>query len=303
MDSESVPSEVSENKNVEARGTEFGQSKTQEQDVKKYLPWLHPTIALRDVPGFGKGLIATEFIPEGTVVWRDAEARQTWRFTDAEARGWPKEEYDDWCNYCYQVEDTVYTGTRIRKGEKRLLDRSEYTNHSCDPNTWQEIDDDSVMTARRDIKVGDEVTYDYCTSESENSKQVAQGWKCGCSTRECRGQLTGIEYKNNILQKKYERRWSPYLQKKIDKLNGKHTNNETNNNLLSTPASCSSTTTTTNTTFTLDPSVTTSSSTPTTPLSTSTSESSSAPTTPPSPNTPTSTNPNNEFSGEVVLVN
>jgi len=282
-DSESVPSDVSENKNV--RGTEQS-SETQEKDSKKYFAWLLPTITVRDVPGLGKGLIATEFIPEGTVVWREAEARQTWRFTDEEAKKWLKEEYDDWCNYCYQFTETVYTGTRIRKGEKRLLDRSEYTNHSCDPNIWQEIDDDCVMTARRDIHVGEEVTYDYCTSESENSKQVAIGWKCGCASSVCRGKLTGTEYKNPILQKRYERRWSPYLQSRIDRMNGKH------NNLLSTPER------------TLETSVT--SITPSTPISTSASESnSSTPTTPPSPDTPTSTTHKDsiEFTTDEVLVN
>lgn len=271
MDTELVPSDVSDRK--------VGSTLlNQEKETKKYLPWLHPGITLRDVPGKGKGLIATEFITEGTVVWRDAELRQTWRFTDEEARRWPKEEYEDWINYCYQVEDTVYTGTRIRKGEKRLLDRSEYTNHSCDPNIWQEIDDDSTMTARRDIHVGDEVTYDYCSSETENSKQVAQGWKCGCGSRECRGQLTGIEYKDPTMQKKYERRWSPYIQNKIDKINNKSNTDV----LLSTPEKSSSTTSKS------------SSESPLSTLSTLSSNSSSTPTTPPTPSTPTSTNSNKD---------
>jgi len=213
----SVPS-VSENKNVEqVQGTEKGQSKTQDA---KILPWLLPAIVLQDVPGCGKGLIATEFIPEGTVVWRDAEGREAFRFTDEEARKWPKEEYDDWCFYCYQVEDNLFSATRVRKGEKRGEEPSEFTNHSCDPNIWQEIDDDFVMTARRDIKKGEHVTYDYCTSETENSKQVGFAWKCRCGSRVCRGGLSGQEYKDPTLQKLYERRWSPYIQTKIDKLKG-----------------------------------------------------------------------------------
>jgi len=300
MDTELVPSDVSDRK--------VGSTLlNQEKETKKYLPWLHPGITLRDVPGKGKGLIATKFIAEGTVVWRDAELRQTWRFTDEEARRWPKEEYEDWINYCYQVEDTVYTGTRIRKGEKRLLDRSEYTNHSCDPNIWQEIDDDSSMTARRDIHIDDEVTYDYCTSETENSKQVAQGWKCGFGSLECRGRLTGIEYKDPTMQKKYERRWSPYIQIKIDGMHKKI------NNLLSTPEKSSTTTSSNSEIIRSSSPLSTSSENSSTllntpPTSSNLSNSSSTPTTPTTPGTPTSTNSKDsvEFrtsATEEVLVN
>jgi len=181
---------------------------------------MHPSIGVRDKPGMGKGLIATEFIPEGTVVWRDSEeAMNALRYTEEELATWPKEEYDDWEIHAYQVDEVLFSGTRIRKGEEPIRDNSEYQNHSCDPNTWHQIDDDTVMTARRDIHPGDDVTYDYCTTETENSKHVAKGWKCLCGTQVCRGRLTGVEYKDLELQKRYEHRWAAYIQAKIDKVN------------------------------------------------------------------------------------
>jgi len=186
---------------------------------KNCFPWMHPAIVVRDKPGFGKGLFATEFIKEGTVVWRDSEdSMAALRYSNEELATWPKEEYDDWEIHAYQVDEWLFSGTRVPKGEEPIRDNSEYKNHCCDPTTWHQIDDDTVMTARKDINIGDDVTYDYCTTESENSKHVAKGWKCICGAKECRGKLTGVEYTDPILQKRYERRWAGYIQAKIDKL-------------------------------------------------------------------------------------
>eukprot|EP00456_Euglypha_rotunda_P058851 TRINITY_DN489_c0_g1_i1.p1 TRINITY_DN489_c0_g1~~TRINITY_DN489_c0_g1_i1.p1 ORF type:complete len:136 (-),score=9.18 TRINITY_DN489_c0_g1_i1:126-533(-) len=120
--------------------------------------------------------------------------------------------------HAYQVDELTFSGTRIKKGESPVRDPSEYKNHSCDPNVWHDIDCDTVMTARKDINIGDEVTYDYCTTETENSMHVAAGWTCRCGAKECRGKLTGEEYKDPVLQKRYARRWAGYIQEKIDKL-------------------------------------------------------------------------------------
>lgn len=42
--------------------------------------------------------------------------------------------------------------------------RTFFENHSCDPTTW--FVDDITMNARRDILPGEEITYDYSTTES-----------------------------------------------------------------------------------------------------------------------------------------
>jgi len=199
-----------------------GGKEEKKERKKNCFPWMHHAIVVRDKPGFGKGLVSTEFISEGTVVWRDSEdAMNALRYTNEELATWPKEEYDDWEIHAYQVDEWLFSGTRVRKGEEPIRDNSEYKNHSCDPNTWHVIDDDTVMTARRDIHPGDDVTYDYCTTETENSKHVAKGWKCICGAKVCRGRLTGVEYKDPELQKRYARRWAAYIQDKIDKENEK----------------------------------------------------------------------------------
>jgi len=167
-------------------------------------------------------VISKEFIPEGTVIWKDSEdSYDACWFTREEAESWPKDEFEDWKTYCYQADELHYRATKVKKGDQRNLDLGEFFNHSCDPNTWQERGNEMIMIARKDIQIGDEVTYDYCNSETENSYQVAKGWKCLCGSKVCRGKLTGEEYKDPELQIRYAGRWSDYIRDRIDKLNGK----------------------------------------------------------------------------------
>jgi len=186
-------------------------------EKKVVFSWLHPDIEVRAKPGMGKGLYATKLIPAGTIIWRDtAESIASLRCTLEEARTWSKEDYDEWVIHAYQVGDNLYSGAKVAKGQPR--DPSEYTNHSCDPSTWSKENDDDAMEALRDINPDEEITYDYCTTESENSLHAAAKWDCKCGAQNCRGKLTGLEYKNIELQKRYENRWASYIQKKIDKL-------------------------------------------------------------------------------------
>jgi len=201
-----------------------GEQKDKKEKVRtKTFPWMHPAIKPKSKPGFGMGLFCDEFIPEGTVVWRDSdESMEALRYTREQIEAFPEDEAEDFRIHAYQVDELMFSGTLIKKGDPDpVRDPSEYKNHSCDPNVWHEIDCDTVMTARKDINPGDEVTYDYCTTETENSMHVAARWTCKCGAKECRGKLTGVEYQDPALQKRYEHRWAEYIQKKIDAYNAK----------------------------------------------------------------------------------
>lgn len=60
-----------------------------------------------------------------------------------------------------------------------------YINHSCDPNAG--IKGSVTFIALRDIKEGEEITFDY--SISEDSKWELQ---CSCGSKKCRGRIGGI---------------------------------------------------------------------------------------------------------------
>lgn len=58
-----------------------------------------------------------------------------------------------------------------------------HTNHSCDPNAVVQVEQDGsrYCVARRDIKAGQEITYDYCIDGFGDSV-----WQCNCGNARCR---------------------------------------------------------------------------------------------------------------------
>lgn len=90
----------------------------------------------------------------------------------------------------------VYTNVRdrwsieIRPGffQAYTSDVDDYINHSCDPNLALLIKADGVFfVALRDIKAGEEVTWDYETAEAE----LSNPFECHCGAEKCRGKITG----------------------------------------------------------------------------------------------------------------
>ena len=70
-----------------------------------------------------------------------------------------------------------------------------------------------TLVAIKDIESGDELTFDYamCTSD-------AYYLICECGSKNCRKVVTGNDWQNKKLQKKYKEYLSPYIQEKIKKL-------------------------------------------------------------------------------------
>jgi len=64
-----------------------------------------------------------------------------------------------------------------------------YTNHSCSPNT---IIRNRSLIALCAINPGDEITFDYETTEFEMTEPFA----CGCGSTCCRGLIRGYRFRN-----------------------------------------------------------------------------------------------------------
>ncbi len=82
---------------------------------------------------------------------------------------------------------------------------SRYINHSCDPNCETEIEKGRVyIFALRDIKVGEELAYDYGYERSgdETEKEERQ-YRCLCGTAKCRGSIMEpiAEYQKRVRAK------------------------------------------------------------------------------------------------------
>lgn len=77
--------------------------------------------------------------------------------------------------------------------EEMYLDLDEISrtfNHSCNPNSY--LKGKSDLIAMRDIRAGEEITYDYSTTMSDNREKIEKAggtlWthKCNCRSENCR---------------------------------------------------------------------------------------------------------------------
>lgn len=68
-----------------------------------------------------------------------------------------------------------------------------WINHSCAPNCQVEEEGTKIfIDARRDIRAGEELTYDYNLQLGETHTRAAQrAHACFCGTRRCRGTMLG----------------------------------------------------------------------------------------------------------------
>ena len=65
-----------------------------------------------------------------------------------------------------------------------------FINHSCDANSETEEKKGRVwITALRNIKPGEEITYDYCLYDGDDSDEAI----CNCGAKNCRGTMYAPE--------------------------------------------------------------------------------------------------------------
>jgi hypothetical protein len=88
---------------------------------------------------------------------------------------------------------------------------ADWVNHSCEPNAG--LIGQIVLVALRTIEVGEEICFDYATSDGSPYDE----FDCGCGSRLCRGHVTGSDWMLPELQARYRGHFSPYIQRRIDK--------------------------------------------------------------------------------------
>lgn len=84
-----------------------------------------------------------------------------------------------------------------------------YGNHSCDSNLW--MIDEVTIIARQEIKANEELTIDYALFT------ISPDWhlECNCGQDLCRKLITGSDWKIPELRKRYERHFTPYINRLI----------------------------------------------------------------------------------------
>ncbi len=139
-----------------------------------------PRIAVRSSGIHGRGVFALRAIREDeTVCEYKGEI-----ISEAEvARRYP--ENMDGLNHTFIF--GVAHNHNIDGGSKGNIAR--WINHSCAPNCdTYEKDKRMFVRAARDIRPGEELSYDYCIEAGERiTKAVKARWPCWCGAKKCRG--------------------------------------------------------------------------------------------------------------------
>jgi uncharacterized protein len=159
--------------------------------------WLHPDVQVRRSPIAGRGLFATAPITAGTVMSRlggQLVSGETLRELFTAAARDPSHAYID----CITVDIDRHLVLPPRRPNR-------YGNHGCDPNLWWV--GPYELAARHDIAIGDELTNDYATSTDAADFVMA----CSCGSGQCRGVVTGNDWRRPDLRERYGEHWVPAL--------------------------------------------------------------------------------------------
>ena len=106
--------------------------------------------------------------------------------------------------FAVQVEEDLFLVTPRAK-----VGSADFINHSCDPNAG--LSGAIGLVALRPILPGDEVCYDYAMTDSHPDL----GFECRCGAANCRGKVSGEDWRLPELQSSYDGFFSPYLQRRI----------------------------------------------------------------------------------------
>jgi len=143
-------------------------------------------IVVRNSPIHGRGVFALRKIPKGTRII-EYKGRL---ITDKEAdRRYSRAHEHSPHTMLFSVDDGwVIDATRYGNSAR-------WINHSCAPNC--EIEEESrrvFIEARREIRPGEELTYDYNLQIGEkHTKAAKREHACFCGSRRCRGTMLGEE--------------------------------------------------------------------------------------------------------------
>lgn len=103
------------------------------------------------------------------------------------------------------IGDNLFLGAKTEKDEQYV---KLFINHSCSPNVG--MLDKRTFIAMRNIYGGEELTIDYAFVDNED-----YSFDCHCGSKNCRGIITGYDWKKVNMHTKHFKYFSPYIKNKI----------------------------------------------------------------------------------------
>jgi hypothetical protein len=138
---------------------------------------------VRNSPIHGRGVFATRDIRKHTRIIEYRGHRTTWEVALRRPASDPDNPHH---TFFFETSDGTVIDANVRGNAARWI------NHSCDANCESYEDEDGrvFIDARRAIRAGDEITYDYRLSvDGRISKRMRAAYACRCGAARCRGAL------------------------------------------------------------------------------------------------------------------
>ncbi len=161
------------------------------------MTYRSPKTELRPSPAHGTGLFCREPMAKGEIatakgghIYDEATHREV------EARLGPVD---------VQIARNLFIGPL---SEAEVAGSMMFLNHSCTPNLG--LQGQIVFVTLREIAAGEELCFDYAMTDDEDYEM-----RCRCGSAQCRGVITGRDWRQPALQQRYQEWFFPYLQERI----------------------------------------------------------------------------------------
>jgi len=146
------------------------------------LKFSRKPVEVRESGVHGRGVFATRAIRKGERIIEYAGRRITW----ATAKKMPDTDREN-PNHTkfFELDDGKIIDPSVGGNE------SQWINHSCAPNCQTDEEKGRIyVVARRNLKPGEELSYDYCLEvEGPRTKKLERDFGCNCGATRCRGTM------------------------------------------------------------------------------------------------------------------
>ena len=144
---------------------------------RRTRPW-----RVLDSPIHGRGVFAARSIRKGETIIEYRGRRTTWD----EASETDGEDDDPFHTFLFSLDDGRVIDAGVRGNAARFI------NHSCAPNceTFEDDDGRVYIAARRSIRAGEELSYDYHLEvDGKVGPRLRRAYQCRCGAPRCRGTM------------------------------------------------------------------------------------------------------------------
>ena len=158
---------------------------TAKRGIDARYPWKeepNPYFEVRTSKIQGKGAFAIRNIRKGTRLIEYLGQRISWRTAD---KRYDDEKMGRHHTFLFTVDDKVVIDAAVNGNDARFL------NHSCDGNCEAITERKRIfIEARRSIKAGEELLYDYQYERTEDhTEEDEKFYACRCGSPRCRGSI------------------------------------------------------------------------------------------------------------------